>query len=179
MNCNQSHKAREWLSTFKGGMMFYLGCHLIDLVFRIQGEPRRIIPLNKCTGYEDVYSEDFGMAILEYDDGVSFVKCDGCETGGYVRRQLVVTGSKGTVEIKPFEVMDSLEKLTIRTEATVYKDAGWFDEGEKISTEAFNRYGNMMLAFAAMVRGEMKNPNTPDYEAKLFKIIMRCCGAEN
>ena len=158
--------------------MFYLGCHLVDLVLRIQGEPEKIIPMNKCTCYQGIASEDFGMAILEYDDGVSFVKCDGCEVGGYMRRQLVVVGSEGTVEIKPFELMDDPKKLTIRTEGRVYKDKSWFDEGQKISTEAFNRYGNMMLAFASMVRGEIKNPNSPDYEAMLFKTVMKCCGIE-
>lgn len=179
MNCNQTTEARQWLSTFKGGMMFYLGCHLVDLILRILGEPERIISMNKSTGAAGISSEDFGMALLEYEDGVSFVKCDGCEVGGYMRRQLVVVGSEGTVEIKPFEIMDDPKKLTVLTKGVVYKDKSWFDEGASISTEAFNRYGDMMLAFAAMVRGERENPNTPDYEAMLFKTVMKCCGVEN
>jgi hypothetical protein len=40
----------------------------------------------------------------------------------------------------------------------------------------FQRYEAMLLAFAAMVRGECENPNTPEYELALFRTILRCCG---
>jgi predicted dehydrogenase len=39
MDCKHTVKTRQWLGTFPGGMMFFLGCHLIDLIYRIQGEP--------------------------------------------------------------------------------------------------------------------------------------------
>ena len=45
MNCNHPVPTRNWLKTFKGGMMFFHGCHLIDLILKIQGQPERIIPL--------------------------------------------------------------------------------------------------------------------------------------
>ena len=45
--------------------MFFLGCHLSDLILQIQGQPTRIIPLNKCSGL-DANGEDFGMAVFEY-----------------------------------------------------------------------------------------------------------------
>ena len=36
----------DWLGTFPGGVMFYLGCHLVDLVYSIMGRPKKIIPYN-------------------------------------------------------------------------------------------------------------------------------------
>ena len=65
MNCHHTSEVRNWLKIFKGGMMFFLGCHLIDLILQIQGQPTRIIPLNKCSGL-DANGEDFGMAVFEY-----------------------------------------------------------------------------------------------------------------
>ena len=44
MNCYHEQETRQWLENFPGGMMFYLGCHLIDLILQIQGKPERIIP---------------------------------------------------------------------------------------------------------------------------------------
>jgi glycosyltransferase EpsD len=85
-------------------MMFFLGCHLVDLIYQIQGRPKNVIPLNKTTGIDGAVGKDFGMAVLDYGNGVSFAKASACEVGGYLRRQLVVSGSKGTVELKPFEV---------------------------------------------------------------------------
>jgi predicted dehydrogenase len=35
-------ESTKWLESLQGGMMFYLGCHLIDLVLLFQGEPERV-----------------------------------------------------------------------------------------------------------------------------------------
>ena len=52
-------------------------------------------------------------------------------------------------------------------------------ENEKyIIVDGFHRYRTMMDNFAAMVRGEKKNPYTPDYELALNRFVMRSCGVE-
>ena len=173
MDCIHPTDVREWLSSFKGGMMFYLGCHLIDLILLLQGEPEKITVLNKSTGNDDVYSEDYAMAVFEYKNGCSFIKSDASEIGGYARRQLVVTGSKKTVELKPFEMITS--GLNVYTEKTEYKDNAWIDMGKKERIE-FDRYEAMLLSFASIVKGEKENPYTLDYELNLYKTILKCCG---
>ena len=177
MNCAHPVQTRQWLSTFKGGMMFYLGCHLIDLILQIQGMPEKILPMNKCTGLDGVEAEDFGMAILEYKNGVSFAKTSACELGGFARRQLVVTGTKGTVELKPLEryLEGSPLLFTGRTE---YSSEIWADNGTDSRMEPVDRYDHMMASFAAMVRGEKQNPYTYDYEYELYKAVLKACGAE-
>ncbi len=173
MDCILAADAREWLSTFKGGMMFYLGCHLIDLVYRIQGEPESIKVLNKSTGNEGVSSEDFALAVFEYKNGCSIIKSDAAEVGGYARRQLTVTGSKKTVELKPFEM--NVGGTNVTTRRTEYTETKWTDSG--ITEESkFDRYTDMMLTFAKIVRGEISNPYTLDYELALYKLILKCCG---
>ena len=174
MNCFHPKQTRQWLEALPGGMMFYLGCHLVDLIMMFQGVPERVIPLNKCTGFEGVTSEDFGMAVLEYKNGVSFAKTTDIECGGYNRRQLVVTGTKGTVEIRPLE-KDLGYPDMISSYREVY-DPAWGSDGEWKTTDKFNRYDDMMASFAAMVRGEKTNPFTPDYELELYKTILKACG---
>lgn len=174
MNCIHNKETRQWLEDFPGGMMFYLGCHLVDLILQIKGEPKKIIPLNKSAGLDDVTAEDFGMAVFEYENGISFVKTAACEIGGYARRQLVVSGTKGTVELKPFEMFDDSEThYTVKTE---YNSEIWNDMGKNSKSEKFDRYDNMMKSFAEYVRGEKSNPYTPDFELELYKTILKACG---
>ena len=177
MNCDHPAEKRQWLWQFKGGMMFYLGCHLIDLIVLLQAVPNEVIPLNTKTGIDGVDAEDFGMAILKYDNGVSFAKACSAEICGFARRQLVVCGSKGTVELKPFELFD--ENWQTYTESvTVFKDEqiDWTKTGEKKRSESFGRYDAMMLDFAKMVRGEKENPFSYEHELTSHKVILASCG---
>lgn len=178
MNCIHPVKVREWLKTFPGGMMFFLGCHLIDLILQIKGQPERIIPLNKKTGVDGIDAEDFGMAVFEYEDGVSFIKMVASEIGGYARRQFVVTGSKKTIEIKPFEMFVPDGQYMMFSEKTEYESTVWSDRGVTVRSDIFNRYNSMPTAFAEMVAGERENPYTLDYELELYKTLLICCGVD-
>ena len=164
----------NWLNTFgKGGMMFYLGCHLVDLVLRIQGQPNRIIPFNKSSGLYKTEAKDFSFAVFEYDNGVSFVKTTQAEMGGFLRRQLVITGTRGKFEVRPLEI--TVDYPTQYTEYNECFDEDWNAPGEQIKSEIHDRYTDMMRSFAKMVRGECENPYTYEYELELFKTILKCC----
>ena len=118
-------------------------------------------------------ADDIGMAVFEYDNAVSFAKTSAVELGGFERRQLVVTGSKKTVEIKPLEWWEGSNITTTRRTAT---DPLWRGVGEVETTPTFNRYDTMMQSFAAMVRGEKENPWSYDYELELYKLVLKACG---
>ena len=176
MSCRHPKEMRQWLAALPGGMMFYLGCHLVDLILQIQGRPERIIPLNRCSGVSGVTGEDFGMAVFEYPSGVSFAKTTAVEIGGFERRQLVICGTKGTIELKPFEwyLPDFSGMQTFRTS---YTRPDWHVSAEKDVSPVIDRYDGMMAAFAAYIRGEAQNPYTLDYELELYRTVLRACGA--
>jgi predicted dehydrogenase len=167
MGCYHGEAVQEWIGNLKGGMMFFLGCHLIDIVLRVQGMPKKITAWSKDDGR-------FCLAALEYENGVSTVKSCDTECGGFDRRQCVITGTKKTVEIRPLEVKTETPD-EVFTEKRVYNSTAWGDRGVKSASEPMDRYCDMMLAFAAMVRGERQNPYTPDYERDLYKTILNCC----
>lgn len=175
MSCSEPLDCRQFLGNFKGGMMFFLGCHLVDLVYRIKGEPEKVIPFNHTIGYEGVTSEDYGMAVLDYKNGASFIKTSAHELGGFLRRQLVVAGTKGTVEIKPLEICANGLQTTRKKEC--YNNY-WHEDNEVETSEEYDRYDTMMSSFAEYIRGDKQNPYTPDYELSLFKLILKCCGAD-
>lgn len=173
MDCKHPAKVRQWLDNFPGGMMFFLGCHLIDLIYQIQGEPEEIIPLNCSTGYDGVTANDYGMVVFKYKNGVSFAKTCANENGGFLRRQLVICGTKGSIEIKPLEVSAEGGLYTVVNENY---NTDWYKEGTVTQSEIYDRYDAMVKNFADIVRGEKGNPYSYDYELNLYRLIQKACG---
>ena len=174
MSCTHPREVREWLGNFQGGMLFFLGCHLIDLIYQLQGEPREVIPLSCATGFDGVSAEDYGMVVFQYKHGVSFVKTCAAERGGFLRRQFVICGEQGTVEIKPLEYIVTGGQYTIASECD---EIGWQIPWKVSQSEVFDRYDGMMRNFAELVRGK-ENPYSYDYELSLYKLILKSCKME-
>jgi len=174
MNCNHPPEMRQWLHNFPSGMLFFLGCHLIDLIYQIQGEPEEVLPLSTSTGIGGISTCDYGMVALRYKNGVSFAKTCDNELGGFMRRQLVICGEKGTIEIRPLEVLAEGGQYTVMREVL---DSDWCSNGSISQTEVYDRYDAMMANFADLVHGK-ENPYSYDYELGLYKLILRACGKE-
>lgn len=175
----QSVEKRKWLGNYPGGMLYFLGCHLIDLVYGICGEPEEVIPLSMPIGTDGITAQDFGMAVFKYKNGISFVKSTAVEIGGFERRQLVVCGTKGTVELKPFEWLGGECAGVFSPQTTGVREAfdeNWHIKGEYHNTIVYGRYDKMLRSFAAYVNGELKNPFDYEYERKLHKLILKACG---
>ena len=181
MNCDHATAKRNWLGGFKGGMTFFLGCHLIDLVYSIMGMPEEIIPYNCSTGIFGVNAKDFGMAVFKYKNGVSFIKTTATEPGGYNRRQLVVCGSLGTVELKPLEEFYAPGLLVTRSRECYRPNdntqSQWDDEGAKYCSKPVNRYDAMTATFAQKV---LANKPMADEEfireAIVHRLVLASCG---
>ncbi len=163
----------RFLEVFPGGMMFFLGCHLVDLVLQLQGKPQRIIPFHKSSGVYNTDARDFAAAVFEYPNGVSFIKTTQAERGGFLKRRLVVTGTEGRFEVCPLEVNENYPLQY--AEYDECRSADWNAVAERQRSESYDRYDAMMLSFAEMVRGEKENPYTYDYELDLFKTVSECC----
>lgn len=180
MDCYHNEEKRKWLDRFKGGMLCFLGCHLVDLVYRLQGEPEEVIPLSHTT--DGIAKEDLGFCVFKYKNGLSFVKTCAKEIGGFHRRQLVIIGSEGTVEVRPLEWYASKDYQFLDTEYSILlKDqngSNWNNAPQKQRCQPYNRYDTMMASFASYVLGEKENPFTYEYEIKLHNLLMRACGVE-
>ncbi len=160
---------------FPGGMLYFLGCHLLDMVCRIQGLPEEVIP---CSATIHGSALDLGMAVLRYPRGTSFVKTCALEPGGFMRRQLVVCGDKGTLVVNPLEehIAPVGRKHLQTAMRTVYASEDLTDTGTVTVSAPFSRYDDMMLHFAAMVRGEERNAYSYEYEAALHRLVLQACG---
>ena len=184
MNCIHNPAKRDWLKKYKGGMMFFLGCHLIDLILQLQGEPSEILPLNARSGLDGAEGEDFGLALLRYARGWSIAKTSAVELGGFMRRQLVVCGTKATVELNPIEYYvktGTPENQCVDMVVTSAEDCArraWNARGEKQTFGPVNRYDAMMRAWAEAALGMRPGFVDFDYEARLHKAVLAASGIE-
>ena len=166
-------RQRDWLATFPGGMLYFLGCHLIDLIYTLQGEPLEVIPLSCSTGIDGNTVLDYGMVAYRYPNGISFAKSCDEEPGGFIRRQLVICGERGTIEIRPLEIGAGGDQHYTLTHECL--DTAWQAPPTTARSEIYERYDGMLLNFAELVRGK-ENPYTYEYELGLYKLLMRSLG---
>lgn len=171
---------KELLQYMRGGMTYYLGCHLIDLMYLIQGEPEEILPYNVSTGTRDYEGLDYGFVVYRYKHGMSFIKTSASEVSGDTRRQLVIIGTKGTVEIKPFEHPIEVNGIfcanTVEMRLSYASRLPFEQRSEVVSFPPFGRYADMMIDFARIVNGEGQNPYPPEHELAVFQLLLKSCG---
>lgn len=181
MNCDQTIEKRAWLKDFKGGMTFFLGCHLVDLIYSLQGVPDEIIPYNTKTGQFGTAVNDCGVVIFKYKNGVSFLKSTACEVGGFERRQLVVCGSLGTVELKPLEwfgkdgTVQTGRRVFYRTEE---ENTSWHEPAVADMVLTKERYQGMLLDFAQKILKGGMSDEEYEREARVHRMVLAASGIE-
>ena len=151
----------------------------------VYGFPDEVIPLSTSTGNDGIDSEDFGCAILKYDNGSAYIRTCASEVNGFGRRGITVAGTRGTVQIYPTEQhissCDTDLDLISKARITLLKEHPnqWGFGGTEYTSDPFNRYAPMLLQFAAQVRGEEGYVMPLCYERKLMKTLALACGADN
>ena len=165
---------RKWLCNFGGGIMYILGSHLIDLIVYMLGKPEKITTFLKHSGMGGIDLADNNLAVLEYEKALARVFVSSVEVNGYGRRQLVVSGSKGTVNICP------IERPTVMTYSdTSIADATYEDRKIFVPTKDIaggKRYDDMMQDFYAYITGEKQNPFTYEHEYAVQEVLSEIIG---
>lgn len=165
---------KRWLTNFKGGIMYILGSHLIDLIVYILGKPQKTTSFLKHTGLDGVDFEDNNLAVLEYEKALARVFVSSVEVNGFGRRQFVVSGSRGTFNIYPIE-----RPLTATWSDTEIADKTYEDRKIFLPFEdntATGRYDEMIKDFYSYVVGEKENPFTYEHEYAVQEVIDNIVG---
>lgn len=172
MSTTHSPEDRALLNKYPGGMMYFLVCHLIDLTVTMMGVPEEIIPTVVTHTVNGLSSPDDATVLMRYKNGTSVSRACSLEIAGFSRRECSVCGDRGTIEVRPLE-----EPALLRETYADYKMRG----GECYWNNVFipqytDRYVQMMTDYASMVRGELVNPYSYEYEARLQRIVLAACG---
>ena len=160
----------EWLAGFRGGNFHIFGCHLIDLVVSMLGEPERITPFMSRSrpGSKTV---DHGVAVMEYPRTIATARAAALEVEGEKRRHLAVCGDRGTIEIRPLEDPTVLT-LTLREDRPPHRKGRQTVDFPAMS----GRYDDQLLELARVIRGEIPNPYPLDHERLVQKCLLQACG---
>jgi len=162
-------RRKPLVDTYQGSMML-LGCHLIDMVIAILGVPARVQAYRRQTLPQNDNLFDNELAVLEYERATATVRSALVEVGGWERRQFVVCGTKGTIEIKP------LEPPRVRLVLTEGRDR--FHEGTqevKMPPEK-ERYDDQLIDFARMIQGMVKPRYTKKHDLAVQKAVLQAAG---
>ena len=168
---------KNWLRNFQGGIMYILGSHLIDLIVYLLGEPERVVSFMKHTGLDGIDLEDNDLAVLEYDKALARVNVTSVEVNGWGRRQFVVCGSKGTVNICPIENKITMTYSDLNIATNCYEDMHVDANICDIPKDC--RYDDMMQDFYDYIKGTKENPFTYEHEYIAQKVLYEVCGGDS
>lgn len=160
---------RARLLPYRGGTMFELGCHVIDAVITLLGPPEQVTAHARHSGAFTDDLLDNQLATLAYPNALATVRSSLIEVAGNVRRQFVVNGDGGTVDIRP------LEPPAVRL--ALAQPRGKFKKGyQDVPVSPRPRYEADFVDLARVIRGEKKFDWTPAHDLAVQETILRASG---
>ena len=147
----------EYIGRLPGGVMFNLGCHLIDLAVAIMGRPRYVTPFLTSTPGVGDHVENHGLAVLEYPRALVALHACSREVDGLNRRRFKLCGTNGSVELCPLERFDGqpLRMDLVLRQAIPDYTAGAHTVDFGVTRD---RYEDQLLELAKIIHGETANP---------------------
>src|SRR5947209_7428999 len=138
---------RRQLAEFPGGILFELGCHVIDLVVGLLGKPAEVTAFPRHSSRLDDNLMDNMLAVLAYPRATATVKSSALEVEGFARRHLVVCGTEGTFHIQP------LDNPSVRL--ALARPRGEYKKGvQDVRFPRYTRYVDDAADMARIIRGE-------------------------
>ena len=166
-----------YTGTMKGGILYNLGCHLIDtLALFVKGDPVRATCVKGTAPGDPPEALNRMSAFIEFPGAEMLIRSCSRAPGGILCRRIRVDGTKGTFDLCPIERFDGGElKLTM----TLAEPAGDYAAGcHEISFGVqTDRYADQLRELAAIVRGEMPDTTDFDHDLRVHEITLKATGA--
>jgi predicted dehydrogenase len=160
---------RKELAEFRGGIMFELGCHVIDLVVGVLGKPEQVHPYPRTSGAHGDSLADNMLAVLEYPKATATVKSAALEVDGGSRRHFVACGSLGTFHIQP------LDAPNVRL--TLDRDRGEYQKGtQEVRFGNYERYVGDAADMARILRGEKASDFSYAHDLAVQETVLLASG---
>lgn len=158
----------EW-GEFAGGVMYELGCHVIDPLVRLKGSPAKITPFLRRDGpYTDAL-KDNTAATFEWKDALAIVQSTALQPGSSRYRSIEFHGTNGTAALNPIEPPELHVFLN--------KAAGPYAKGpQNVALPSYRRYVADFVELARAVRGQAKLRVTPAEDAMVHAALLVASG---
>ena len=170
-HCYGGEEYQEYLGKFHGGIMYNLGCHLIDFVAAALGRPNRVVPfLKSAPGYPESIRNNC-MAVLEYPHALVTLRACSKDADSTPGRSMKIAGSKGTIKFSPLERFDG---KPVEIALTLREDSGSFPAGEH--TLRFppqrDRYEEQLRELAEVIRGRKKASYSYEHDDLVHEVTL-------
>lgn len=153
------------------GSMFELGCHLIDAMVKVLGKPDKITGFTRRTRPAQDSLADNQLAVFEYAESTATIRSALIEVAGQQRRQFVVCGDRGTVEIRPLEPPKLL--LALDRELADYKKG--YQEVKLPPMPG--RYDDQLIELARIIHGQKESEYPPEHDLAVHEAVLKASGA--
>ena len=174
-HCYGGELYQEYIAKFQGGLMYNLGCHLIDFVVTAMGRPEKVNSfLRSAPGYPDDVKNNC-MAVLEYPHAFATIRACSKDVGNTNGRAMKIAGTKGTVKFSPLERFDGKQ---IEIELNLAEDSGSFPKGVHILKfpAQFNRYDVQMQELADMIRNNGSSSYSFEHDYTVHEVVLAASG---
>jgi predicted dehydrogenase len=157
----------EW-GQFKGGQMFEQGAHLVDIVVRLLGKPRRVTPfLRKHTDHPDQH-KDNTLAVLEYPKAFAILQAAALQPNAASYRTLEILGSNGTVTLR------SIDSPAL--EIDLAKPAGPYKAGrQNVELSPYVRYRDDFMELASAIQQNRALNISLEQERDIQETLLMAC----
>ena len=152
-----------------GGIMFIVGCHLIDIIVSILGRPQRVTRFARHDGGDPPWFPDNTAAVFEYPGAMATVESAYMEVASVESRRLEVYGTRGSVILEPFE--PPALRLCLDGDRDGYRK-GW----QTVPVPHQRRYYPGLDSLLAAIRGERPPERTLDHELTVQETLLRAIG---
>jgi predicted dehydrogenase len=163
--------SRRELAEYPGGIMFELGCHIIDLVVGVLGKPEQVRAFPRRTSGHDDNLMDNMLAVLEYERATATVRSTAVEIDGGSRRHFVVCGTEGTFHIQPLD--NPAARITLSRDREGYKKGT-----QDVTFPKYVRYVDDAADMAKIIRGEKPSDFGPDHDLAVQESVLLASGLE-
>ncbi len=154
-HCYGGSGYQAYLGKIPGGIMFNLGCHLIDFIAAALGRPEKVTPfLKSAPGYPDQVLNN-ALAVLEYPQATVALRASSCDVANVAGRAVKIAGTLGTIKFSPIERFDG---KGVEIELTLAEARGKFAAGKNIVSfpPQRDRYEAQLVELMQIIRGEMQ-----------------------
>lgn len=160
---------RKRLAEYRGGILFELGCHILDLVIGVLGKPKEVSSFNQHSSPLNDKLLDNMLAVLSYPRALACVKSSALEVEGFDRRHLVVCGTEGTFHIQPLD--DPSARISLS------QARGEYTKGtQEVRFPKYHRYIADAADMARIIRGEKSSDFPYDHDRTVQETLLRACG---
>jgi len=160
--------SRRELAQYPGGIMFELGCHVMDLVVGILGKPDAVTPFIQHSSPLADNLADNMLAVLTYPQATATIKASAQEVDGGDRRHLVVCGTQGTFHIQPLDNPSAI--------VTLSQPRGDYKQGrQEIKFPKYVRYVDDAADMARIIRGEKQADFSYEHDLNMQETLLKAC----